>query len=36
MTNTDLFEYGIHIEKSDVRAHVSASNKTIYVTMSRS
>lgn len=27
----DLIEYGIHLEKSDVRAHVSVVNKTIYV-----
>ena len=28
---TELFEYGIHTEHSDIRAHVSVSNKTIYV-----
>lgn len=27
----ELFEYGIHLEKSDIRAHVSVINKTIYV-----
>lgn len=27
----DLFEYGIHTEGSDIRAHVSVVNKTIYV-----
>lgn len=27
----ELFEYGIHTEKSDVRAHVSASDRTVYV-----
>jgi hypothetical protein len=26
-----LFEYGIHTENSDVRAHVSGTNKTVYV-----
>ncbi len=29
--DADLFEYGIHTEGSDVRAHVSVLNKTIYV-----
>ena len=27
----ELFEYGIQTEKSDVRAHVSVVNKTIYI-----
>ena len=27
----ELFEYGIHVERSDVRAHVSPLDKTIYV-----
>ena len=27
----ELFEYGIHLENSDIRAHVSAFNKTVYV-----
>lgn len=27
----DLFEYGIHLENSDIRAHVSVVDKTIYV-----
>jgi len=27
----DLFEYGIHTEQSDVRAHVSVCNKTLYI-----
>jgi hypothetical protein len=27
----ELFEHGIHTEKSDIRAHVSASDKTVYV-----
>jgi len=27
----ELFEYGIMIEKSDIRAHVSVVNRTIYV-----
>jgi hypothetical protein len=31
MTNAELFEYGIHTELSDVRAHVSVVNRTIYV-----
>lgn len=30
-----LFEYGIHTENSDVRAHVSVVNKTIYVFQTR-
>lgn len=30
MSNS-LFEYGIHVEQSDVRAHVSVVNKSIYV-----
>lgn len=29
--SAQLFEYGIHTENSDVRAHVSGSNATIYV-----
>lgn len=29
--NGELVEYGIHTEASDVRAHVSVVNKTIYV-----
>lgn len=27
----ELFEYGIHTERSDVRAHVSGADKTVYV-----
>ena len=27
----DLFEHGIHTENSDIRAHVSAFNQTVYV-----
>ena len=27
----ELFEYGIHTERSDVRAHVSGTNKCVYV-----
>jgi len=29
--DAELFEYGIHTENSDVRAHVSVVNRTIYV-----
>ena len=29
--SNELFEYGIHLENSDIRAHVSVINKTIYV-----
>ena len=31
-----LFEYGIHTEASDIRAHVSVVNQTIYVFQTRS
>jgi hypothetical protein len=31
----ELFEYGIHTEQSDVRAHVSVCNRTIYVFQTR-
>jgi len=30
-TNPALFDYGIHTEDSDIRAHVSVVNKTVYV-----
>ena len=30
-----LFEYGIHTEASDIRAHVSVVNKTVYVFQTR-
>jgi hypothetical protein len=29
--DAELFEYGLHTEQSDIRAHVSVVNKTIYV-----
>lgn len=31
MTCPELFEYGIQVEHSDIRAHVSVVNRTIYV-----
>lgn len=33
--NAELFEYGIHTEQSDVRAHVSVVNRRIYVFQTR-
>lgn len=34
--NTRLVEYGIHTEKSDIRAHVSVTTKSVYVYMTTS
>jgi len=31
MSSEELFEYGIQTERSDVRAHVSAVNRSVYV-----
>ena len=33
--DASLFEYGIHTEASDIRAHVSVVNRTIYVFQTR-
>lgn len=34
-TNLELFEYGIHTEHSDIRAHVSVVNRAVYVFLTK-